>query len=265
MNYRGGRAQGSPATSRLVETEPRHIAYFRFLFRARHQFPCKAHLLPMFIGHYAVAFAAKKYAPETSLGTLFASVQLVDLIWPIFLLLGVEQVRIDPGNTTFTPLDFVHYPVTHSLVGALGWSVGFGLIYLVSSRNRRNALVVGLCVASHWVLDAVVHRPDLPIVPGGETRIGLGLWNTIGGTMAVEGALFAMGIWMYMHASQPKDRLGRVGPLVLAGLLAAIYVANVMGPPPPDERSLAYVALAAWIFPFAAGWIDRRRKVGIEK
>lgn len=228
----------------------RHIAFSNFSF-------------PMFIGHYAVAFAAKKYAPETSLGTLFASVQLVDLVWPVFLLLGAEQVRIDPGNTRFTPLDFVHYPITHSLFGSLGWGLASGLLYFAFRRNRRGSVIVGLCVLSHWILDAIVHGPDLQIVPGLETRVGMGLWNSIAGTIALEGAMFLAGLWIYVRTAQPTDRIGSYGLWVLAGLLMAIYVANMMGPPPPDPQALAYVALAAWIFPFVAGWIDRHRKTPV--
>src|SRR3989475_3148531 len=114
----------------------------------------------MYLGHYAVAFAVKKAAPRVSLGTLFISVQLLDLLWPIFLLLGIESVRIDPGNTAFTPLDLHDYPYTHSLVGALVWSVLGGALTFAVTRYRRGAWVVAAAVFSHWVLDFVTHRPD---------------------------------------------------------------------------------------------------------
>ena len=132
----------------------------------------------MFIGHYAVALGAKKISPTVSLGTLFPASQFIDLLWPIFLLLGLEHVRIDPGNTVFTPLDFYDYPISHSLLAVLGWSLGFGLLYYAVQRSGRNALILGALVLSHWVLDFISHRPDLPLIPGMETRVGLGLWNS---------------------------------------------------------------------------------------
>src|SRR3989339_132004 len=122
----------------------------------------------MFIGHYAVALAAKKGAPKVSLGTLFIAAQLVDLLWPLFLLLGLEHVRIDPGNTAFTPLDFYDYPITHSLVGAVGWSMLLGGVYYGFRRERKSAVVIGLVVFSHWILDLITHRPDLPLGLGGD-------------------------------------------------------------------------------------------------
>lgn len=127
----------------------------------------------MFLGDYAVAFASKKLTPKDSLGTLVLSAQLVDLLWPIFLLLGLEHVRIDAGRTRVTPLDFYDYPITHSLLGAIGWSVGLGLLYFAARRYTRSAWILGAGVFSHRILDLISHAPDLPIIPGGTTRVGL--------------------------------------------------------------------------------------------
>ncbi len=147
----------------------------------------------MFIGHFAVGFAAKSLAPRTSLGTLFAASQLLDLVWPILVLLGVEKVRVDPGNTAFTPLDFVNYPWSHSLLMALVWAAGFALVYRARTGFARGAWVVGALVLSHWALDFVSHRPDLPLAPGA-SRVGLGLWNSVPATVIAETALFAVGV-----------------------------------------------------------------------
>jgi len=133
----------------------------------------------MFIGHHAVAFAAKKVARKSSLGALFLSAQFLDLLWPIFLLLEIEHVPIDPGNTAFTPLDFYDYPVSHSLVTVIGWSLAFGLIYFLRRNDKPGAWMLGLGVLSHWVLDFITHRPDLPIAPGLQIYAGLGLWNSV--------------------------------------------------------------------------------------
>ena len=148
----------------------------------------------MFIGHFAVGFAAKRLAPETSLGWLIAAPELVDMLWPGFLALGWEEVRIEPGNTAFTPLDFVSYPWTHSLVMSIVWAIVFGGIYYMRSDDRRGALVIGGAVLSHWVLDVLTHRPDMPIAPGLATRIGLGLWDSVITTIVVEGGMFLAGV-----------------------------------------------------------------------
>ncbi len=160
----------------------------------------------MFIGHIAVALGAKKAAPKVSLGTLIMAAQFVDLLWPIFLLLGVEHVRINPGDTAYTPLDFYDYPVSHSLLTGVGWAIVFGLVYYAIRRSARNAWILAACVISHWLLDLVVHRPDLPIVPGLKTYVGLGLWNSVPATVIVEGALFVVGIVFVLalyHPSRP--------------------------------------------------------------
>jgi hypothetical protein len=214
----------------------------------------------MFIGHFAVGFAAKQLAPRTSLGTLFLSVQFVDLLWPIFLLLGLEHVRIDPGNTVVTPLDFYDYPITHSLLGGLAWSLVMGLIYFAARRYSRGAWIVGACVFSHWVLDAITHRPDLLLVPGGEANVGLGLWNSLLGTVMVEGGIFLTGVVLYRRLTDSRDRAGRYAFWSLVVLLAVIWVANLAGPTPPGATEIAIVALAGWLFVPWAYWIDRHRQ-----
>ncbi len=212
----------------------------------------------MFLGHYAVALAAKKTAPRASLGTLMLAAQFVDLLWPVLLVAGVEHVRIDPGNTSFTPLDFYDYPISHSLVGAMAWAVLFGALYYCLRRYGRGAQVVTLCVFSHWVLDYLTHRPDLPLWPGGP-RLGLGLWNSIPGTLLVESALFVAGVALYAGATRGKDRAGTYGFWSLVGVLAVIYALNARGAPPPDTQVLALVGNGAWLFVIWAYWVDRRR------
>ena len=214
----------------------------------------------MFIGHYAVALAAKKAAPNTSLGTLLISVQLVDLLWPIMLLLGLEHVRIDPGNTVVTPLDFYDYPITHSLVGAVGWSVAFGLLYFAIRRYKRGALVVGLGVFSHWILDLITHRPDLPLGFGGDVFFGFGLWNSLAGTLVVELAILAIGLAVYLRSTAAKDRVGSYGFWLLTVLLSILYLGNMFGPPPPSEPAIVVAGLGAWLFVIWAYVVDRHRK-----
>jgi len=215
----------------------------------------------MFIGHFGVGLAARKFAPKTSLGTLFLSVQLVDLLWPMFLLLGMEHVRIDVGNTVVTPLDFYDYPITHSLVGVLAWAVMLGLVYFGFQRYPRGAWVVGTGVLSHWVLDAISHRPDLLLVPGTSTRVGLGLWNSLPATVIVEGAIFFGGLVLYLQSTTARDRTGRYALWALIALLVVLYVGNLWGPSPPSVNVLATVGLAAWLFVAWGYWIDRHREL----
>jgi len=213
----------------------------------------------MFIGHFGVGLAAKKLTPRTSLGTLFLSVQFVDLLWPIFLMLGWEQVRIDPGNTVVTPLDFHNYPITHSLVGAVGWALIFGVVYYGFGRYLRGALVLTVGVLSHWLLDAVVHRPDLPILPNVGPYVGLGLWNSVIGTVMVELGLFVLGVALYLHMTQAQDRIGRYALWSLFAFLLIVWIANIVGPPPPNETAIAVLGNLQWLVILWAYWIDRHR------
>lgn len=216
----------------------------------------------MFIGHFGVGFAAKRAAPLASLGTLFLAAQFVDLLWPALLLVGAERVEIRPGITRVTPLDFVSYPVSHSLVLVLAWGALFAVTYWIVRRYRTGALVAGTLVVSHWLLDAIVHRPDLPLVPGGATRVGLGLWNSYAATLAIEGAIFAAGLLLYLRGTTAIDRIGRYGAAALVVLLCGIYAANLTGPPPPSVRAIAWAGQAQWLLILFGYWIDRHRRAG---
>jgi len=213
----------------------------------------------MFIGHFALALAAKKAVPEAPLPALLAAPELLDLVWPIFLLTGAESVRIAPGNTAFTPLEFVSYPWSHSLAMAAVWGALFGgTIWLASRRFAVGAALFVLAV-SHWVLDWVAHRPDMPLSPWGAAKFGLGLWNFRWATLAVEGAMFAAGVFLYTRATRSRDRTGRLAFWALVIFLLASYLGAAFGPPPPDARTLAYGSLALWLLPLWAWWVERHR------
>jgi hypothetical protein len=214
----------------------------------------------MFLGHYAVALAAKRVAPRTSLGTLFLAAQLLDEIWPLLLLAGLERVRIVPGYMDASALEFVHYPISHSLLTALGWSLAFAFGYYLLRRDRVGALVTGALVISHWLLDAPMHAPDLPLWPGSTTLVGGGLWNSLPLTIAIEAGLLAVGVSLYRRATQPRDRTGSVGFYALVAFLVAAFLASFAGVP-PNERALAFGALAIWLFVPWAYWVDRHRSV----
>ncbi len=215
----------------------------------------------MFIGHFAVGFAAKRAVPTVSLGSLFLACQLADLLWPNFVLLGLEKVEIDPGNTAFTPLSFVSYPYSHSLLALLGWGLAFAVLCKVV-RRRAWSTVAALTavVLSHWVLDVVSHRPDMPVTLSGPERLGLGLWNSVPATVAVEMALLAVGVFLYTRATVARDRTGTVALWLLVGFLLAINFANLFGPPPPSDTAVAWTAQAMWLLVAWGYWIDRHRQ-----
>jgi hypothetical protein len=214
----------------------------------------------VFIGHFGVALAAKKAAPRTSLGTLVMAAQFADLLWPIFLLLGVEQVAIAPGNTAVTPLDFVSYPFSHSLVVDVGWASLLAGVYRLVRHDSRGALCLWFVVMSHWALDALTHRPDLPLYPGSSTYLGLGLWNSRAGTILVEGAIFAFGSRLYVRAARRRDRVGIIAFWSFIAALVLIYLANLFGAPPPSVKAIAIASLGLWLFVAWAYWLDRHRQ-----
>ena len=214
----------------------------------------------MLLGHFAVAFAAKKLAPEVSLGTFFIAAQLADLLWPVFFLLGLETFEIRPGITATTPLEFLRYPYSHSLVALLGWSAAFGAVYVLLGRGRmKAAIVIALVVISHWLLDVASHRPDMPVTLSGEQRLGLGLWNSIPATLLVESTLFAVGVLLYAKATHAVDRAGRLGLWLLVLLLLAIYASAIFGPPPASKMAVPAAGFAMWLLVAFAYWIDRHR------
>jgi membrane-bound metal-dependent hydrolase YbcI (DUF457 family) len=213
----------------------------------------------MFIGHFAVGMGAKAARPAISLGTLFLAAQLLDLLWPTFLLLGWEEVAIEPGNTVVTPLNFTHYPISHSLLLVAGWSLLAGGLYWLFSKSRGGALVVGLCVLSHWVLDVFMHRPDLPLFPGKSPLFGLGLWNSLLASVLVEGALFAIGVMLYVRSTRALDKIGQIGFWVLIAFLLFVQTGNYFGPPPARVADIAWVGQMQWILVLWGYWVDRHR------
>jgi hypothetical protein len=215
----------------------------------------------MFVGHFALGFAAKRAVPRVSLGVLFAAAQFADLLWPVLVAAGLEQVAIDPGNTAFTPLDFISYPYSHSLLLLVVWGVVLGAAYrAVTHRNGRTLAVLTALVVSHWVLDVITHRPDIPLYPGGP-KVGLGLWNSVGATIAIELTMYAAGVWIYTSVTRARDSIGRwaFGSLVVFLVLA--YVANILGGPPPSVTTIWIAAIpASLLILFWSAWADGHRE-----
>ena len=214
----------------------------------------------MFIGHFGLAFAAKRVAPQVSVGTTIFAAEFLDAVWPVLVLAGVERVEIAPGITRVTPLDFVHYPWSHSLVMAVAWGAAFGATYWLMRRRLRDAVLLGAIVVSHWILDWIVHRPDLPLYPGDAQRYGLGLWNNVPATMAIEFGLFAIGIYLYLSCTRARDRTGTIAFWALVAVLVASYLGATFGPPPPSAQAVALSSLIGYVMVAWGWWIDRHRE-----
>jgi hypothetical protein len=214
----------------------------------------------MFVGHYGVSFAAKRFAPTIPLWALFVAVQLLDVFWAPFVLLGIEKVRIVPGITASNPLDLYYMPYTHSLVAALLWSAGALLVSRLATWGRmgKAAFAVALAVFSHWVLDFLVHRPDLPLYDN-TAKVGLGLWNVPAVAFALEAGLLFGGMWLYFGTGLvPRVRMAVFG-LVMLAVQAYVF----FGPPPASDKAAAWTALAAYaVFAAAVARLERPRAPG---
>lgn len=215
----------------------------------------------MFIGHFGVGFGAKAAAPQISLGTLLIAAQFLDLLWPTLLLLGLETVRIAPGQHGLTPLVFDHYPISHSLLAVLGWAVAMAVLFLALRRDKRGALMLAALVVSHWLLDAIVHRPDLPLYPGSPFVVGMGFWNSLPMTLAVEVPLFLLGVWLYVRTTKAIDATGKWAFWALVTFLVLIHAGNLFGEPPPSSEAIAWVGQAQWLLVLWGYWVDKHRRL----
>lgn len=213
----------------------------------------------MFIGHFAVGFAGKRFAPHASLAILIAAPLFLDLLWPIFLLFGWERVRIDPGNTRFTPLDLIYFPWSHSLLMSIVWATSFALIYHATTRYWPGTVVIWIGVISHWILDWISHRPDMPLYPG-SPRYGLGLWNSITGTVVVELLMFPIGVWLYVRATRARHRIGHYAFIAYVILLLIAYIGDRFSSPPSGIAEIAWTGLVAEVILLPwAWWLDHHR------
>ena len=214
----------------------------------------------MFIGHYAVAMAAKRVAPRTSLGTFVAAATLADLLLPVFFLAGWEHAHIVPSPNPFLRLWLDSIPISHSLVTLMGWGVLFAVLYRMRTGYERGAVALALLVVSHWVLDWVTHRADMPLYPGG-TPLGLGLWNSPTATVVTESVMFAAALWLYATSTRARDGVGRYGFWTFVVVLLLSYYGSLFSPPPSSERAFAIGGfIFGWLFVGWAGWGDGHRE-----
>lgn len=215
----------------------------------------------MFIGHYAVAMGMKKADPKVSLGTYVLAAQLLDYIWPALVYFGVEHVRVVPGITAFNPLDLYDFPISHSLMTSLIYSMLAGGIYFAFRRRTLGSVLVGFTVFSHWLLDFITHRPDLPVAPGINTYLGLGLWNSYAGSIVVEITLYVAGLWLYLSATKAKNKAGIFAFWPFAAILPLMWVATMFAQMPdasPDAIGIGGLVMLLFV-PWAY-WINRNRE-----
>jgi len=212
----------------------------------------------MGIGHVAIGFAAKRAAPSVPLALLLLAAMLCDVLWSAFILLGVEHARIVPGITAASPLDFYDYPLSHSLAGTALWTALALVAFLLFRDDRRAAAVVGGCVLSHWALDVISHRPDVPLGWHGP-HLGLGLWNSLPASVAVEEAMLVLGILLYLAATRANNRGGTWGLAAFAIAIAVLGAAGYLAPPAPSIAAVAAGNLGGGLFVLIAHAIDRQR------
>lgn len=214
----------------------------------------------MFIGHFGLALMVKSKFKQVSLGALFLATECLDLIWSIFMILGLEKVKIDPGASLMMPVDLYNIPYSHSLVAALFWSFVAGACYLLSKKNLQSSLVISALVISHWFLDALVHVPDLPLTLNGSLFVGLGLWNSYIGTVAIELALVGVGLYLYLRSTRAIDRWGKFFVAALLIILALTYAPQLLRMVPQSETELAISSLGLWIFVALGCGLESKRE-----
>jgi hypothetical protein len=221
----------------------------------------------MFIGHFGLSFAAKRAAPKVSLSTLFIATQFVDILWPFLLVFHVEKVAIIPGYTKTNAFEFLYFPYTHSLLMGVVWGLALGIIHWLFKRDTRGAIVIGLCVLSHWFLDLIVHTADLPLTPFGEYKVGLGLWNHVAITLILEITIFLAGAYIYATFTKAKNKIGQWMLWALVVLLLVVQLANTFGPIPSGSIMTLFVSFITLmvIILTLAYWVDRNRGAAWKK
>lgn len=217
----------------------------------------------MFIGHFGLSFAAKKAAPRVSLGILFIATQFADILWPFLLLFHVEKMALLPGYTKTNAFEFLYYPYTHSLFMSILWGALTVILYWLFKKDTRGAVVVGLCVVSHWFLDLIVHTVDLPLTPFSDFKVGLGLWNHVALALVLETVIFLTGAYLYATFTKASNKTGKWAFIGLVVFLLVFQVANTFGPTPPDSIMILFVSsiILMGIIVSLSFWVDRNREV----
>lgn len=214
----------------------------------------------MHVGHFVVGLTVKRIEPRISLGTAVLAAVLADLLFFIFSIAGLERAGVLPDVATNR---FFGYNIaySHSLLMGIVWAAMFAVAYFLRRRYPRGAWILFAAVVSHWFLDVLSHRPDMPLTPGVSLVVGFGLWNSPPATLLVEGGFWLLAIILYARATRPRNRTGIYAFWVGIALLTLIGAANVVGTKPPPNpvqagiASLIYFSLVvAWAY-----WMNRLR------
>ena len=214
----------------------------------------------MLVGHFAAGFAAKRLEPKISLGTLVLAAMLADLLWCLFMAAGIERVEFKPGMGAanyFAASDIV---MSHSLLMDGVWASLLAAGYFLRRRYPRGALIVLAVVVSHWLLDWISHRPDMPIAPGVPQSFGLGLWASIPAAIVLEGGFWLLAVILYARGTYPITRTGVYAYWSIVALLTLAWYNNLAGPPPPDPRTAPVLSFLFFSLAVAWGyWMNRLR------
>jgi hypothetical protein len=218
----------------------------------------------MLVGHYAVAFTAKRIETAVPLGMLVLAAMLGDILWCVFMMAGIERVRFGAGPGAANYFAPENIALSHSLSMDAVWGALLALAYYLSRRHVRGAVVIFAVVLSHWVLDWVSHRPDMPLVPGLHKTFGLGLWTSVPASVLIEGGFWVFALILYARATRARNWAGSYMFWAMAALLTLAWWNNLSGPPPRDPGSAPVASLTffsltvAWAF-----WMDRVRAVRV--
>ncbi|HNX59463.1 MAG TPA: hypothetical protein PKK43_10220 [Spirochaetota bacterium] len=215
----------------------------------------------MLLSHVSVGLAGKKFAPKVSLGTLILAGTWSDIVMSILAIAGIEKVRIVPGITLVNPFDMYYYPFSHSLMWTVIWALLFAGIYYFFKKDIRSSIVLGACVLSHCVFDIISHRPDVEIIPGIGSPVGLGLWNSFAGTVAVEVGLFIVCVAIYLYATKSKRMIGYVPLALLIFFNAFMFTGWLLGPAPKATDGIFVMSLVMQLIGIALAYAaDRFRE-----
>ena len=214
----------------------------------------------MFTGHFAVAFIGKRAGRKLSLGTLLFACLLSDLLWCVFMIAGIEHVRVKPGITivpgmrAIDVLEASEISYSHSLLMTGIWGALLALLHFSRRRNLAAALMLFAVVVSHWILDFISHPPDMQLMPGErEQHFGLGLWNSIPATLFIEGAFWIAAILLYIRSARgPRNRTASLAFWIGCVIVTAAWIGNIAGPPPADLSTIGFTSLS--FFSLTVGW-----------
>jgi hypothetical protein len=213
----------------------------------------------MLVGHFAISLLGKRIDPKISVGTLMLAAMLPDVLWCLFMIAGLEQIRVNAGSTF--KLEAIEIAYSHSLLTGAIWGGLLALSYFWRQSNRRGAWLVLAAVLSHWVLDVVSHPPDMPLAPGIQAHFGLGLWNSIPATLIIEGGFWVLSIAAYLSVTRARSRASLVLFWLPVAFLTLAWYGNIAGPPPADPSSIRFTSLIFFLLTIGwAYWLEKTRR-----